>query len=548
MTDHVRTLGEIFENSVRDYPDKMALRKAENEYTYRDLKRVVQNMKDHLLDLGLKPGDRFGIIGENRPEWAISYLAICRAGLISVPLDPMLGEGEIIHILRESGAHGVFTSEGQRYKIDAIRHELKHFKWVIPMNDIRNLVSEREHPDPPCDPHGLAVLIFTSGTTGTSKAVMLSHENILSNIRAAIEVIQVKAEDRFVSIIPMHHTFEGTVGFLLALFTGASVHYPASLKPVDLVGTMKQAGVTLMVAVPILFEKLLNGVQRKIASAPVPTKVLFSTISGISSILPFLRKPLFAKVRREMGLDRLRIAVSGGAALPERVAVGLTALGIPIIQGYGLTESAPVLTVNPLERPKHASVGKSLPNVEVVIHEPDTNGIGELIARGPNVMMGYYNNQEATDDVIRNDWLYTGDLGYQDRDGYFYITGRRKSLIVTQTGKNIYPEELEEKLIKSPWIKEVLVVPRVEPKTKKEEVCALIFPDYEKLEQYSIAKNITMNEFEVQQIFKNEVRRVNEDLPVYKKITQFEIREEEFPKTTTLKIKRHMFIDRGIKV
>jgi long-chain acyl-CoA synthetase len=303
-----------------------------------------------------------------------------------------------------------------------------------------------------------------------------------------------------------------------------------------------------MVAVPILFEKLLGGVQRKIAAAPTTTKVLFSTMSGISTVLPFLRRPLFARVRKEMGLDKLRIAVSGGAALSERVANGLAALGIPIIQGYGLTETAPILTVNPLNRPKNASVGIALPDVEVEIEDPDSKGVGEVIARGPNVMMGYYNNKKATDEIIRDGWFHTGDIGYLDKDRYLHITGRIKSIIVTQTGKNIYPEELEDLLIKSQWIKEVLVIPRIEPKTKKEEVCALIYPDYELLEQYSIGKKITLTEEQVQEIFKDEVRKVNENLPIYKKITQFEIREEEFPKTTTLKIKRHMFIDRGIKV
>jgi len=548
VSDAVKTLGEIFENSVREYPDKLALKKGNVEYSYGQLKYEVLKVKNHLLNQGLKKGDRFAVIGENRPEWAVSYLAICRAGLVCVPIDPLLTEGEILHIMRESDARGVFCSENHLYKFEAIKHELKHFRWLIPMNEIKHIEPGREHPEPAIDPKSLAVLIFTSGTTGTSKAVMLSHQNIISNIRAAIDVILVTHEDRFVSVIPMHHTFEGSIGFQLALFTGSSVNYPLSLKPVDLIGTMKQAGMTLMVAVPILFEKLLNGVQRKIAAAPTATKVLFSTMSGITTVLPFLRRPLFARVRKEMGLDKLRIAVSGGAALSERVANGLAALGIPIIQGYGLTETAPVLTVNPLNRPRNASVGIALPGVEVEIEDPDSQGVGEIITRGPNIMMGYYNNKKATDEVIRDGWFHTGDIGYLDKDRYLFITGRIKSIIVTQTGKNIYPEELEDLLIKSPWIKEVLVIPRIEPKTKKEEVCALIYPDYELLEKYSIGKKITLTEEQVQGIFKDEVRKVNDNLPIYKKITQFEIREEEFPKTTTLKIKRHMFIDRGIKV
>jgi long-chain acyl-CoA synthetase len=548
MNDAIQGLGYIFERSVRDIPDKIALKKGDVIYTYQEMKNEVVKMKNYLLSLGLQKGDKFAVFGENRPEWAIAYLAIVRAGLICVPLDRLLSEAEILHILRQSEARGVIASENFVDKIDEVKGELSGLEHVILMNTMHSLKPKQEFPDAEVDPGSLSVLIFTSGTTGTSKAVMLSHNNIIQNLIAIDKTIKVTPEDSLVSIIPMHHTFEATGGFLYPLFQGSTIYYPPSLKPKDIIATMKEANVSCLIAVPLLFEKFLAGVHRKVSTASVPTKILFNTISGIGSVFKFLRKPLFARIRREMGLGNLRIACAGGAALTEKVARGLELFAIPLIQGYGLTETAPVVTVNPLERPRNKSVGLPIPGVEVKIHEPDASGVGEIKVRGPNVMLGYYKNQKATDEVIKDGWFYTGDIGYFDQDGFLYISGRKKSVIVTQTGKNIYPEELEEKLIKSQWIKEVLVVPRIDQETKKEQICALVFPDYELLEEYSISSETTLSQEDIESIIHEDIKKTNEDLPAYKKVTRFEIREEEFPKTTTLKIKRHMFIDRGMKV
>jgi long-chain acyl-CoA synthetase len=548
MKDTIKNLGEIFEASVEQFPDRLALKHGDEEYTYAQLKTEVVKLKNYLLSCGLKAGDKFAVCGENQPKWAISYLGIVRAGLVCVPIDRLLSQAEMLHIFRQSECRGVIISESYIDKVDAIKGELNKLTHIISMDELDSLPEIEDTPLQRSDPDSLAVLIFTSGTTGTSKAVMLSHNNIISNLRSVDKIIKIDENDTLVSIIPMHHTFEATAGFLYPLFQGASIYYPNSLKPKDLLATMKQANVSCLIAVPLLFEKFLGAVHRKVASSSLPTKILFNTISGIGSVFKFLRKPLFSRVRSEMGLGNLRIACAGGAALTEKVARGLELLAIPIIQGYGLTETAPVVSVSPLEKPKVKSVGLPIPDVEVKIHEPDDNGIGEILVRGPNVMLGYYKNQVATDDIFKDQWLYTGDLGWIDDEGYVYITGRKKSLIVTQTGKNIYPEELEEKLIKSQWIKEVLVVPRIDPSTKKEQICALIFPDYELLEEYSISSDVTLSQEDIEKILKEDITKVNEELPAYKKITQYEVREEEFPKTTTQKIKRHMFIDRGIKV
>jgi long-chain acyl-CoA synthetase len=541
MNEKIKSLGEIFETSVTNFPAKLA-------YTYAQLKDEVIKLKNYLLGLGLKKGDKFAVFGENRPEWAISYLAIVRAGLICVPVDRMSSDAEIMHILRESEVKGVLCSQSSVEKIGEVKSELGNLKYVIPMENIKKLKATKNYPGIEIDPHSLAVLIFTSGTTGTSKAVMLSHNNIVSNLESIDQLIKINEKDTLVSIIPMHHTFEGTAGFLLPLYKGAAVYYPASLKPKDILATMKEANVSCLIAVPLLFEKFLNAVHRKVAAASLPTKVIFNALSGLGSVFKFLRKPLFTKVRSEMGLGNIRIACAGGAALTEKVARGLELLAIPIIQGYGLTETSPVVSVSPLEKPKVASVGVPIPGVEVKIDTPGEDGIGEILVRGPNVMLGYYKNQKATDEVLKDRWFHTGDLGHMDEEGYVYITGRIKSIIVTQTGKNIYPEEIEEKLIKSQWINEVLVLPRIDPDTKKELICALIFPNYELLEEYSASKDVTLSEEDVEAIFKEEVRKVNDVLPAHKRVTKFEIREEEFPKTTTKKIKRHLFIDRGIKV
>jgi long-chain acyl-CoA synthetase len=529
MNDKNRTLGEVFEAAVGDFPDRLALKKGDVKYTYAQLKKEVIKLKNYLLKLGLEKGDKFAVFGENRPEWAISYLAIVRAGLVVVPVDRMLSEAEILHILRNSEAKGVVVSENCIDKIEDVKQELRALKHIIPMDTIKDMEVGKEVPVKDIDPDSLAVLIFTSGTTGTSKAVMLSHNNIICNLEGVDKIIEVTEKDTLVSIIPMHHTFEGTAGFILPLRKGSAIYYPMSLKPKDLVATMKEANVSCLIAVPLLFEKFLAAVYRKVAAASMPKKIMFNAISGIGSVFKFLRKPLFSKVRYEMGLGNLRLACAGGAALTEKVARGLKLFAIPIIQGYGLTETAPVISVSPLEKSNIASVGIVLPGIELKIHEPEKDGIGEIIMRGPNMMLGYYKNQAATDEVIKDGWLYTGDLGHLDNDGYLYISGRKKSLIVTQSGKNIYPEELEEKLVKSQWVKEVLVVPRID-------------------EEYSISSETTLNKEDVEAIFKDVVREVNAELPAYKKIIQFDVREEEFPKTTTQKIKRHMFLERGIKV
>ena len=267
MDKRIETLGEVFEYAVKKFPDRLALKKGDLTFTYMQLKAEVIKLKNYLLGLDLKRGDKFAVLGENRPEWAIGYLSIVRAGLVVVPIDRLLSSAEILHILRSSEAKGVIVSENYIDCIEDVRTELSDFRHIIQMDETKDLKPAKDIPVEKIDPDSLAVLIFTSGTTGTSKAVMLSHNNIISNLISIDKIISVNENDTLVSIIPMHHTFEGTAGFIYPLYEGAAVYYPPSLKPKDLLATMKEANVSCLIAVPLLFEKFLAAVHRKIAAA-----------------------------------------------------------------------------------------------------------------------------------------------------------------------------------------------------------------------------------------------------------------------------------------
>ena len=302
---------------------------------------------------------------------------------------------------------------------------------------------------------------------------------------------------------------------------------------------ISETGVTVMLGVPLLFEKMLEGLFRAVKEKPPLTRGLFRTLWGITRGMKGLLglntgKRLFKSLRKKAGLTSIRLMFCAGAPLSPEVGKGFETLGISFIQGYGLSESSPALTLNPEKKGKMASIGKALPGVEVKIANPDEKGVGEIIARGPNIMEGYYEDPDKSKEVLREGWLYTGDLGWQDRDGYFYIAGRSKNVIVTKAGKNVYPEEVEEELLRSPYIAEVMVYGKSNPETKREEVHAIIYPNYEELE-----KGNTKDE-EVIRIIDAEIKKHCDKLADFKRVKDFEIRKEEFPKTSTRKIKRFM--------
>jgi long-chain acyl-CoA synthetase len=378
---------------------------------------------------------------------------------------------------------------------------------------------------PEIPPDRTAVILYTSGTTGRAKGAMLSHGNIVSNIQSAAELFRLGAETHTLSFLPINHVFEQVCGVLLPLSLGGCVSFAESLKKLG--ENLAEVKPTCFLGVPalyrIFFDRIMKGIQG-------------NTLSRTLFALPFTRPLVAAKVRKSFGHNTL--FVSGGAALDPEIARGFQSLGLKLVQGYGITETAPVICAEPPDAPRIGTVGIPLRDVQVKIDQPNGEGVGEILVRGPNVMRGYYNNPEATDEVLTDGWYRTGDLGSLDGDGYLTIRGRVRNLIVTPNGKNVYPEEVELELLKSPYIAEVMVYGH-KISASAEEVHALIYPDADALDGLARARNETvLPESEVEELFRREVMNAGKQLADYKRVKKFTLREDEFPKTTTRKIKR----------
>lgn len=555
------SIPELLNRSVALFGDQMALYAHDGEkfqgITYSELGERIKSFARGLVGMGMEKGDKVALISENRPGWGTAYLGIVSANGIAVPLDSALKPSELRHILRESQARIVVASTKYLPDMEEALTEISSLQKIVSMdNDEKENVvpsykvledgkessGELSYPDP----DDLACLIFTSGTTGSSKGVMLTHGNIVSDIWGIFQVLDVYPEDKFLSVLPLHHTFECTCGFLVPLAAGAGIYYARSLKSKQLIEDIKETKTTLMVGVPLLFEKMVNSLRKGIKKKSPVTRTLFQTslsLSGTGRKIFGLNlgKVLFRGLREKAGLSTLRLMVCGGAPLSPEIPEFFDLLGIRFLQGYGLTETSPVLTVNPFKRPKYSSVGPAIAGAEIKIIEPDQNGIGEIAARGEMVMKGYYRNEKATAETFTDDWFLTGDSGWVDKDGYFYVTGRKKDMIVTRAGKNIYPEELEYQLNKSPFILESLVLGRRVGKGKGEEPYAIVVPDYEYFDQVAEQEKTEFDEKKIEQTVKKEISKCCSEVADYKRIKGFEIREEEFEKTSTRKIKRYLF-------
>ncbi|MCD6399369.1 AMP-binding protein, partial [candidate division WOR-3 bacterium] len=390
-------------------------------------------------------------------------------------------------------------------------------------------------------PDDIASIIFTSGTTGISKGVVLSHYNFLSDAILAEELLNLQEEDIFLSVLPIHHTFEFTADFLDPIVRGNTIVYARSLKSKELLEDLKDSKATMLLGVPLLFEKLYTGIMKKLKMESALKRFLINygmkkgkRDAHRNNNVP-VRNFVTNMLLEKAGLSSLRVMIAGGAALRPDVEEGIRAMGIGIVQGYGLSEASPIVTINPPDRPKVGSIGLPIPGIEVKIFEPDREGIGEIIVRGPIVMKGYYRNIEETRKTIVDGWLHTGDMGYKDNDGYFYITGRKKSLIVTPGGKNVFPEEIEYKLVSQDLISEALVYGVYNEEKQGEEIKAVIYPEYENID--CPEENTECYENMIKEV----VREINDGSPNYKRITHVEIRRDEFIKTTTRKIKRYMY-------
>ncbi len=539
----MENLVELLEQATSKYPGSVALEGDVEglglfSLTRTDILGRAAGLAERLLEAGVKPGDPVALLSPNRPEWAVGYFAVQLAGGVLVPLDINLKPGELTNILRRSGAAALMT--------DATLHEAALSLWeegAAPLPLLRvdePLAAEAlpisRWPGAKRRKDDLALISFSSGTTGMPKGVMLTQGNITSNAQASLSLCNCGPEDVFLSILPLHHMFESTAGLLAPFISGAKVHYLSSLNPRVLGAAMHREGITICLMVPALARLMHRRIMSTALSPGGLRGVLFRLLFGISKGALFfgyrLGRFLFPQVKRRLS-PRLRYFISGGAALDPAIGRDLLALGIEVVQGYGLTETSPVTHANrPGKGNRIGTVGPPLPGVEMRLEpvEGAAKGEGKILIRGPNVMKGYFGDPELTAEVLQDGWFHTGDIGRVDADGYLTICGRSKNVIVAESGKNIYPEEVEEELAKSDLFKAACVIGKKIPQGG-EEVFAVVAlnPDAE----------LPPDEAARKEAARAEINRVCGNLADYKRVSDFVIWPgEEFPRTTTLKYKK----------
>ncbi|MCB2202297.1 AMP-binding protein [bacterium] len=553
-------LFDIMEAAAGRNPDKLALvgygGKGEN-YTYRQVIERARALAAVLTDEPYRELEYIGLLSENRPEWPIVYLAIGLAGKTVVPIDANLKPSEIARIAGHARLNAVVCSARCDTLLDEIKTPLRVIPLDPPSSHHDDLPHEYDQPfetltsqpsesiSPPKTPSETAALIYTSGTTGAPKAVMLTHTNLVSNVQQAVASLHFNHEDTFLSILPLHHTFESTCGFMAAMSVGATIVYARSLKSKEIVEDIGANRASVMCGVPLLYEKMYQSIQRKIDSAPLPRRLLFRTLYRASALSWKMGGKagvgLFRSVREKGGLGSIRLFVSGGAAIPPQIAEFFNLIGFTFLQGYGMTECSPVISVNRPDDIEFGSVGPALADEEVRIDSPDSSGVGEIVVRGPNTTPGYKDNPEATAELLRDGWLHTGDLGRIDERGHIWITGRAKNVIVSAAGKNIYPEEIEEKLVLTPSIGEAVVFGRKKTDRQGEEIRAIVVPDLDYFTEVHSVDAASPDIDAIRAVVDAEIKRVNGEVADYKRIAGFEIQLEELQKTSTKKVKRFLY-------
>ena len=540
----IHDLREMLQSSAESYGGKtLFLQKEEGaykSYSYSGFYSDVNTLGVALMRRGLE-GKRVIVIGENSYPWCVTYMSVvCGLGVI-VPVDKEIPAEELANIAKLSGAGAIVFSEKYREKALAAGKRIQKisFEEVLSLcadSEQYSLEEYSAYKNLSIDIDAMCALIFTSGTTGVSKGVMLSQRNICCNLENLAKLVRIDANDTALSVLPLHHVYECTAGFLFPISRGATVAFSEGVRYI--MRNMKEVNPTKMLCVPLLIETMYNKMWANIRKKGIEEKVK-TVIRATNMIKPesarmAAKRKLFAEIHNSLG-GRLNLIVSGGAPVDPRVLKGLRDFGFRVIQGYGLTECGPLAAVNPDLAPKDHSAGIALPSGELKIINPAEDGIGEICYRGDNVMLGYYKMPEVTAEVKKNGWLHTGDLGYIDSDGYLVITGRKKNIIVTANGKNVFPEELETYLLRSPYISECVVVGIMNEKKKDYDIVALIYPDFshakEVFEEY--ASDATLFEK-----ISEEVERVNATVQTYKRINMVIMRHEEFPKNSSRKIKR----------
>jgi long-chain acyl-CoA synthetase len=534
-------------------------------WTYGRYGEECRKVARGLLAAGLVKGDRVVLWSENRPEWMAVWMGTLIAGISIVPVDFLLSEQECLNIIKITRAKAFFYSDRKR-----------DFAASLPGKGITLRVSVRISPDEAggqqteferfgadagdqalplpgsISPHDPASIVFTSGTTGFAKGVTLSHKNIIANTSAAIRILEPNSSDVFISVLPLHHTYPTTCTFIAPIAMGIPVVITEKIVGKVVVDDIRDTGVTFLIAVPLLFDKVMAAIEAGYKKLPAIARGPLNLLRAIALAeakrgRPEFGQKVFRFIRKKANLHSLRIMVAGGGPLNPKTADFFDSLGFNIVHGYGMSENSPLISVNTARHKRNVSVGLPVSYTEVKIIDPGPGpeGIGEIAVKSPSVMLGYFENEEATKEAINGDgFLLTGDLGYRDKDGYIYIKGRKKNLIVSSGGKNIYPEEIEAHFNSSRVIDEILIVGRKEPAYGGEYIFAVVVPHFEAIKEDHPGRGNgdgSIDDDFIKGLVKKTIEEANRSLPGYKKISDFMLRKEPFEKNAQQKIRRFMY-------
>lgn len=550
----VRDLKDMLNKTRELYGDrpgyKIKIEEGKYEtYTHNEIRDMVDYLGTALINLGLKD-KRIAVIGENRYEWELAYLSVvCGTGIV-VPLDKSLPANELEELVERSEVEAIFYSKKYEEIVEKIKYSEKNkLKHLISMDtDIHKegIYSEKEliekgkefveagdrrFIDAKINPEEMSIMLFTSGTTSKSKVVALSHHNMVSNVMDFASVLDVDSSDRILSFLPLHHVFECTVGMLYSLYIGAERSFCEGIR--HIVQNLNEYNITFASFVPAIYESMHKTILKNLEKEG-KLEAVRKLMEANKDKTMAEKKEIFNDIHNVFG-GQIKLFVSGAAALEKEVEEDFRAWGINLCQGYGLTETSPVIGVETNENFRVGSIGKALPHVQAKIEDANDEGMGELVVKGPNVMLGYYNDEEATKEVMEDGWFHTGDLAKIDKDGYIFICGRKKSVIVLKNGKNIFPEEMEALVNKIEGVKESFIFGKQQSDDKDDiKINVKIIFDREIMQE---AYKVTTDE-EIYKVLAEKVKEVNQIMPKYKAIRGILISEEPLLKTTTSKIKR----------
>jgi len=553
------TIQEMFDEVTEKFKDKVCILEKfdhKDEYTeifYSKFREDVIGFGTGLTNLFDLKDKRVVIIGENTYNWYVSYMALLCGGIIAVPVDKELPANEIENVIKRSNASAVIYSPRKKEVIDKCKINIQDVSYFIEMYSDKELIENdvgfnyvtnigkqlyksgnNTLLSTKIDPAEFKVLLFTSGTTSNSKGVMLCNRNLADNIYGSLSYVTIHSKDRLFSILPLHHTYESTIGFLVPVSVGASIAVCEGLKYI--VQNLKETKPTVMLAVPLLVENLYKKITAGIKKSKKEGIVnsMIHVTNALKSVNIDIKRKVFSEIYDNLG-GNIRIIVSAAAPIDAKIGKWVEDIGITFLQGYGLTETAPIAALTPEIKPKVGSAGIAVPCAQISIMNPNENGEGEILIKSTTLMLGYYEDEAATKDVIVDGWFYSGDIGYIDDEGYLYITGRCKNVIVTRNGKNIYPEELEIMLAKIPYIKECMVYGIEDGDKDNLKIAVKVIVNDEYIAQHH---STPLSKEEIHDIIWNAIKALNRTLTSYKAIKHLEIKDDEFEKTTTLKIKR----------